>query len=155
MSDDPSYSDGRMKESYGSLCDKSDVDLQDLQNIGLGSTAAQNLGKTSAKMCHDPNGDEYIIMEKDVTTGKFTNKNAARPMRTTQITDRSSAGATAKSQQSISGSAANAHKLAQSMQQQRDALQATPAFQEKDMSGKANLKQAKITFQSANTGTGA
>ena len=41
------------------------------------------------------------------------------------------------------------------MQQQRDALQATPAFQEKDMSGKANPKQAKIPFQSANTGTGA
>ena len=116
MSDDPSHSEGRMQEEYGSLSDKSGVDLQDLQNIGLGGTAAQNLGKTSAKMYHDPNGDEYIIMEKDVTTGKFTNKSAAQPMRTTQVNDRSSAGATAKSQQSISGSAANAHNLAQSMQ---------------------------------------
>ena len=147
MSDDPSHSEGRMREEYGSLSDKSDVNLQDFENIGLTGTAAQNLGKTSAKMYHDPNGDEYIIMEKDMTTGKFTNKKTAQPIRTTLVNDKSSAGATVKSQQSISGSAANAHKLAQSMQQQRDALQATPAFQEKDMSGKANLKQAKIPFQ--------
>ena len=41
------------------------------------------------------------------------------------------------------------------MQQQRQALQATSAFQEKEMSGRVNVKQTKIQFQQANTGAGA
>ena len=58
MSKDPSLSDGRMKESYGSLLDNSDVDLKDLENIGPSGTVAPGLVKTSApELGHDPNGE--------------------------------------------------------------------------------------------------
>ena len=75
MQDEPSVSSGRMREVYDSEYDSASHE-DDKKMKDIDKFSAENF-KTAPRQVYDTKVEDWVLMEKDTVTGKYTNRSIA------------------------------------------------------------------------------